>query len=884
MPLRLALAWIASLVWIAPASRRTTWRAQWEAELWHYWQWLERERGGAPASAWRVLTRAAGALPHAARLRASSWSPDIMLHDLRFAWRLVLRRPAFTAVAVLILGLGIGANATIFSWIETTLLEPLPVVRDERRLVSLRGTSASRNDLSFSYLNYVDLRAAHPDGLDDVIAFRGLALNLRVDSEPIRVWGELVTDNFFDVLRVRVPVGRAFQPADAAAPGKEPVAVLSDRLWKRLFAGDPGVLSRAVSINGQTFTVIGVAEEGFVGSMAGVNLDVFIPITMQKAVMSGDRLPMRGNSFLQVFARLRPGAHLSQAQASASVVAARLADRYPNENAGRGVRVIPLWRDGTSGFLMPVMATLMAVVGLVLLIACANLAGLLLARAAGRQREVAVRLALGASRGRLVRQFLMESLLLALAGGIAGIALSVWTSGLLRVFIPRTPMPIGFDAGVSPTVIGFAMIVTCAAAVAFGLVPALRASRSDVTATLKDAAASLSTGRRRGRLRQLLVVSQIALSLVLLVCAALFARSLQRARYMDPGFDLRRGILAALDLLPGGYDEPRGIAFYQQLLSMTRALPGVEGATLTQALPLDLSSGSDMGVSVDGYQRAEREEITAYYSRVAPRYFETMGIPIVSGRGIDDGDVAGHEVSVVVNETMARRYWPGGNAVGRIVRFGNGPARVVGIAKDGKYSSLNEEPRNYMYLPLYQMYRSDVALVVRTSGEPAAALGGIKSALARLDSSLPLFDVRTVDEHMQLILFIPRMVRTVLTLFGGLALLLATVGLYSVIAFAAAQRTREIGIRMALGAARRDVVRLIVRQGVVLVVAGTAIGLVLAFAATRLIAGQLVAVGARDPVSFAATVALLAVISVLACVVPALRAARLDPVAALRGE
>jgi len=891
MPRRPSLTLSVALVWIAiweplvPATRRIMWRDQWRADLWHYWAWLNTARIPAIAARARLLRRASAALPHALVLRIRDWSPHMISHDLRFAWRMILRRPAFTAIAVGILGLGIGANATIFSWVETTLLRPLPGVREQDRLVALRGTTKSRSDLSFSYPNFLDVRAARPEGLEDIIAFRGVALSLRYErGEPVRVWGELVTPNFFDVLRVRMVRGRAFAPADAQAPGREPVAVLGYRAWQQIFQGDESVIGRTLAINGNPFTVVGIAEQGFQGSMVGVALDVFMPITMQRAVLSGDRLGLRGNSFLQVFGRLSPGVSIATPRASLAVIGARLAASYPAPNEGRGINVTPLWRDGASGLLLPVMATLMAVVGVVLLIACANLAGLLLARAAGRQREIAVRLAMGASRSRLIRQFLIESLLLAAAGAIAGIAMSYWTAGLLRTFIPPSPLPIGFSTGISPTVVAFSILVSFAAAVTFGLVPALRASRPDVSATLKDAGASLTSGAGRGRLRQAIVVAQVALSVVLLVCASLFARSLQRAQVSDTGFTLRQGLLASIDLLSNGYDEPRGIAFLHQLQQRLGSLAGVESATVAGALPLDISSGSDMGVRVDGYDAAPGEEITVYYNRVGSRYFETMGIPIVAGRALDDRDVAGHELAVVINETMARHYWPNRSALGGILRFGSGPARVVGIARDGKYRQLNEEPRNYMYLAVPQYYRPDLVVLVRTAGAPSGALAAVQAQVRALDAGVPLFDVRTMEEHLQFSVFVPRMASTLLGLFGVLALILAVVGLYGVIAYTVAQRTREIGIRMALGAARGTVVRMVLRQALALTAFGLAIGLVLAVLAGGLLSGQLIGISPNDPVSFVVTVAVLAVVALAASVIPARRAASLDPLAALRTQ
>ena len=807
----------------------------------------------------------------------------MLTHDLKFAWRMLIRRPAFTLVAVLVLGLGIGANATIFSWVESVLLQPVHGV-DASPLIALHGKTATRDDLSFSYLNFKDLRSARPDGLEDLIAFRGAAMNLRGDGEPRRVWGELVSANFFDVLRVRPVLGRAFIESDGAAIDKEPVVVLSHQAWRRLFAGDPSIVGRSIILNARPFTVVGVAPEGFRGTMIGLTMDLFVPITMQRAFMSGDRLPQRGNSFLQVYGRLSPGGSITRAQASLDVVAARLAKDYQSSNAGRSIVTEPLWRDGAAGLLLPVMATLMAVVGVVLLIACANLAGLLLARAAGRQREVAVRLAVGASRGRLVRQLLMESVLLAAAGGAAGVVLATWTSGGLMALMPPTPFPIAFDAGVNSRVLAFALLLTLTTSLAFGLLPALRATRPEVSSALKEASGTVSGGPARGRVRSALVVVQVALSLLLLICAALFMRGLGHARTVDPGFSIRDGAMAALDLLPNGYDAARGSAFHRQLLAQVSALPGVEAATVASAMPLDISSGSNMSVEVDGYQPAQGEEIDVYYNRVGAGYFETMGIALASGRPIDEHDVDGRQLSVVINETMARRYWPGQDPVGRIVRFGSGPATVVGVARDGKYGQLNEKARNYMYVPIAQYFRHDAILIVRTSGDPVGLVPALHAEVKKLDPNLPLFDIRSIAEHMKLSVFIPSIASTLLGLFGGLALLLAVVGLYSVVAFNVAQRTREIGVRVAMGATRGQILRLVLRQGMMLTAVGLAIGAVLAVGAAYALRSQLMGLAPADAVSFGGTTLLLLVVSLLACVVPAHRATRLDPVRALRLE
>jgi macrolide transport system ATP-binding/permease protein len=877
--LAIALAVVSLFAPLVPRSRRGTWRAQWRADLWHYAQWLSAHRHGRHR-ALTLLARAFGCVPHAFALRLDQWSPRMLSHDVKFAWRMLVSRPSFTLVAVLILGLGIGANATIFSWAETVLVQPIAKV-DASPLIALHGRTNSRNDLSFSYPNFVDLRAARPDAVEDLIAFRGVAINMRADGEPVRIWGEMVTPNFFDVLRLKPMLGRGFLESEGTTPDSEAVAVLSYDVWRRYFAGDPNVVGRSVTLNSRSFTIVGVAPEGFRGTLVGLSLDVFVPLTMQRTFMTGERLRQRGNSFLQVFARLAPGATIAAAQASLDVAAARLAADH-KENEGRGIVARPVWRDGAAALLLPAMATMMAVVGVVLLIACANVAGLMLARAAGRQREIAVRLAVGASRARVVRQFLVESAMIAAAGGLAGVLLATWASGLLSLLMPPTPFPIAFDATVGPRVLLFSIVVTLVAAIAFGLLPALRASRPDVNSALKDAAAAAGGGAARARLRNSLVVVQVALSLLLLVCAALFVRGVSRASQVDPGFSIRDGVIAAVDLLPNGYDEMRGAAFQRSLIDAVEQLPGVRSATVAYSMPLDISSGSDMGIDIDGYQPAAGEEVNALYNRIGPHYFDTMGVPIVAGRAIDERDVDGRQLSVVVNETMARKYWGGAAAIGRVIRFGAGPAVIVGIAKDGKYRQLTEEPKNYVYVPVAQFFRHDTLLIVRTGGDPSAVLASLHAAVKRLDPNLPLFDVRTMSEHMKMSVFIPRLASVILGVSGLLALLLAVVGLYSVVAFGVAQRTREIGVRIALGASRGAVVRLILRQGLRLTAIGLVIGTLLAGLAAQALRSQLMGVAPTDPLSFAGTAILLGVVALIACAVPALRASRQDPVRALR--
>ncbi len=808
----------------------------------------------------------------------------MFLHDVRYALRTLLKRPAFTLVAVLILGLGIGANATIFSWVETVVLRPLSGVRAQDQLFAVNGTSETRANLSLSYPNYVDIKTALPPSVTDLMAFRIVALNLKIGQAPQRAWGTLTTGNYFDLLGVKPALGRTFVRDDDRAPGASPVAVISHEFWERVFGGAPEAVGRTIQVNGQPFTVIGVAPAGFHGPPSGMRTDLWLPMMMQQAVVPGDRLHARGNGWLEGVARLAPGATLAQAQAALDVVARRLVTIDPKINAGRGLVAYPLWRapQEASGILAPILAVLMGVVGLVLLIACANVASLLLARAASRQREVAVRLALGASRWQLVRQLLTESFALAVAGGLVGLLVARWTSGALSAFVPPTPYPIALRLGLDPRVAGFAFLLTVATGIIFGLAPAIQASRPDLVPSLKESAGTVAAGGRRARFRQGLVVGQVALSLVLLVSAGLFLRTLQAAQDVDPGFSTRQGLIASLDLQPTGYDRAHGVAFFRDLVTRLDALPGVDSAALTQNVPLNIGGTSDTSGDIEGYAPKPHEEIVLFYSSVTPGYFTTMGIPVLQGRAFTEADDADAPPVVVINETMAQRYWPGRNPLGGHIRHGTQTLTVVGVVKSGKYISLGEQPRAFMYYPLAQTYAPGMVLVVKTAGDPDAVLPAIRRVAHGLNADVPLFDVRTIAEHLDIALFMQRLAATLLGLFGVLALLLAAIGLYGVVAYAVSQRTQEIGIRMALGAGPGQVMRLILREGMALTLAGCAVGLLLAAGVTRVFASQLVGVGPLDAVSFGGTAVVLALVALVASWLPARRAARVDPLSALR--
>jgi putative ABC transport system permease protein len=879
--LRMLFAVIKAASWLAPPSRRREWQRQWRADIQHEWNWLERHPRGVagPAS---LAGRTAGAVQHAFWLRRI----ERITQDLRYGWRQMLRRPGISVVAILTLGLGIGANVTMYSWLDGRLRGLLTGVDHPDRIVALNGTSRTRNDLSTSYPDFQDYRQRRPDTVEDLIAFTLVPMNMRRSGDPVRAFGEIVSGNYFDMLGVRAALGRTFRPDEVTVTGRDPVVVLSHNFWQRRFGSDPAIVGQTVTLNGRAFTIIGVTTEGFHGSEPYLNIDLWVPMSMQPAVMSGgDRLNSRGQHWLEVFVRLKPGVPLSRAEADLGLVARDLAAAYPDA-PGSGVKLYELWRAPTMGGMAvtAVMGVQLGVAGIVLLIACANVANLLLASAATRQRETAVRLTLGASRSRLVQQLLTESTLLAVAGGLAGVAFAYATKDVVRLFIPPAPLPIMVNSTLNGAALIFAAVVTIATALIFGLVPAWQGSTTSIVTSLKESATSITSTRRRARLRQGLVIAQVALSLVLLVSAGLFLRTLLNAQSVDPGFATRRGLLAAIDLLPAGYDASRGRVFQQQLLSDLRGIPGVEAASFVDRVPLGFGGQSSIRISVDGYSPAPNEEMLVYWSRVGSDYLRTMGIRLVEGREFTDRDTDTRPDVVLVNETMARRYFGGRSPIGGRIRIAQRTLEVVGVAGDGKYTSITESPRAVMFAPGAQWYRPDVVLTLKTASDPGAVVAALQAAVRHLDANIPLFDMRTIADHLEISVFVQRMVASLLGVFGMLAILLATVGLYGVIAAIAAQRTPEIGMRMALGARATDIVAMILKQASGMIGLGVVLGLIMAFAVTRLFKSLLVGVAATDAVSFGATTVLLLAVGLAASYLPARRAASISPLTALRNE
>jgi predicted permease len=905
---------IAAVSLIVPRRLRVGWRQEWEAELRHREILLRRWRRLGPGSSLDLLGRTLGSLKDALWLQPRRLEED-MFQDIRYGARMLLKNPLFTVVAIATLALGIGANSAIFSFVNAVLLRELPVKEPDRLVYVFGGTRESPYNVS-SYPDYLDYRDRN-GVFGDLAAYAPITLSLNSDDRPDMISGLIVMGNYFDALGVGAQVGRTFLPEEDTKPGGHPVAVISHGLWQSRFGGDAGIAGRQLLLNGQPFTIVGVAPAGFIGAEAGQTNDIYVPMAMQAVVrpprggysgeMNPDLLSRRGPRWLNLIGRLKAGATVEQAQAEVRTLAAQLAQAYPDTNKEQAATAWPVSKGDPvqRGTLLSVAGLLLAVVTLVLLIACANVANLLLARAAGRRKEISVRLALGASRGRLIRQLLTESVLLALLGGAGGLLLAFWLVSVMRTYSPPANLfPVGFEFNLDYNVLGFTLLLSVLTGLVFGIAPALQASNPNLVVALKDgtplAAGAGGKGGRRYSLRNLLVVAQIATSLVLLISAGLFLRSLQQAQGIDPGFDPRHVITMPLNINLLRYTKAQGQEFYRQVLERVGGLPGVQSATLTRTPPLSGASRQST-VTIAGQEPPERRgssessngggenlaENVTLSSPVALDYFRTMSIPLLRGRDFDAQDREGAPGVVVINETFARRYFPGQDPIGRRVSLNGakGPwLEVVGLARDGKYITLGETPAPFLYQPLAQRHESGMVLLVRTGGDPASLVPAVRREVQSVEQNLPLTNVRTMEELLSASLFPARMGAILLGAFGLVALLLASVGLYGVMSYSVARRTREIGIRMALGARGNDVLRLVLRESMTVVLVGVLLGFIAALTVTRLLAGFLYGVSPTDPASFILIGVLLAVVSIVASLVPARRAARINPLVAFKYE
>ncbi|HEX2095286.1 MAG TPA: ABC transporter permease [Longimicrobiaceae bacterium] len=804
---------------------------------------------------------------------------DTLLQDFRYALRSLLKSPGFTAVAVLALALGIGGNTAVFSIIHTLLYRPLPFP-DADRLVVVWDNNV-REGQEFSEVAPGHVRALRERGrsFQGVAAYDYAGFTLTGAGEPEQVEGHVVDAGFFPMLGVRPALGRGFLPGEDR-PAAAPVVVLGHELWRRRFAEDPRVVGRTILLDGVATTVVGVLPADFRFPGAG---DVWTPLALSDSAWQ-----LRGEHFLRVIGKLRPGVSVDDARAEADALSRELERSHPETNRGWRMSVQPLNEGLFQGPIVPIMVVLLGAVGFVLLIACADVANLLLARAATREREVAVRLAMGAGRARLVRQLLTESLLLALLGGAAGVVLAVWGLDALGAMIPATLLryvPQMAHLGIDGAVLGYTLLLSFGTGILFGLVPALQASRPDLASTLKEGDRG-SAGVRRGRLRSTLVVSEVALALVLVTATGLMVKSFLRQLSANPGFRPERSLVFWLNLPEARYREgERIVAFQDALVERLRSLPGVESVGTVDPLPLT-GEGRERRFTVEGRPVLTPADTPWANLRVAsPGYFQAIGIPLLRGRGFTDADREGAPGVALVSQAMAEQFWPGEDPVGkRVVVQGGRPREVVGVVGDvADWRAGNRSPA-FLYIPYTQAASPRIGVVVRTRNDALTAAAAVRRAVFTLDPEQPVHALRSMDEVLSEALIAQRINAVMLSVLAGIALLLAVVGVYGVVAYSVARRTHEIGVRVALGASTGDVLRLVVGQGMRPVLLGVALGVLGALAVSRLLSAILWGVSATDPATLAGVPALLAGVAVLACWLPARRAARVDPMVALRSE
>ena len=836
---------------------------------------------------------------------------DNLLNDLRYGVKMLWKSKGVTVVAVISLAVGIGANSAIFSIVNSLLLRPRPLANPEQ-IVELYSGDNEQPYHTTSYPSYVDFR-------DRNEVFSGLAaygirqFKLGGANEVEQIWGEAVSANYFDVIGVQASQGRTFVAEEGEIPNRNPVVVLSHGLWKRRFNSDPSLVGKTITVNNQSLTVIGIAPPQYTGMMRGLSSEIWVPAMIMPALERslGDGLvTSRGNKWLILVGRLKPGATIEQARARFDLLSKDMQAAHPREwirekgNSRREqyvsvlaeseTRIHPQMREAAYA----VAALLFVIVNLVMLIACMNLASMLLARAVARRNEIAVRLALGAGRLRIIRQLLTESVLLSLIAGAAGILLAVWLLDLVLAFMPALPegFRIAIDMRLDWRVVVYTIVVSTVTGFFFGLAPALQSSKADVSTILRDDS-SASTGRyRKSRLRMSLVVAQVAFSLLLLIGAGLVLRTLEKIRPTRLGYSSDNIVIAPLNLDERDYDRRKTHEFYRSLSDGVRALPGVENVSLVEGIPGGFLSGSRRSVEIEGYKPNPGESLHLDAIFAGPRYFTYMKVPIVQGRDFDERDQDGATCVAIVNEVFAQRYFGGtGQSLGKRLFRDVGEknekqvCEVVGVIRDNNWHALEKSPPPFFALAVMQSDFRRMSLMANTNSDPQSLVSGVRRTIQQLDPKMPVADVQTIGENFSVTLYPFRLLAAVMGACGLMALLLATVGIYGVVSYSVAQRTREVGIRMALGAVRSDILKLVVGQGMIVVGYGLIIGLLLGFALTRVLTSSiffetdlLFGVSATDNLTFIGVTLLLALVALAACYVPALRATKVDPVVALR--
>jgi putative ABC transport system permease protein len=892
--LRVLLAIIDLAQWLAPPSRRRAWRRQWRADIWHEWRWTGRQ--SSPAVRATLVGRTAGAVRHAFWLRLHVRKIEMLTQDLRYGWRLLLRKPGFTAVAVLTLGVGIGATITIFSLMNAVLLRPLTPDEPDRvvRLASRTATGRAATRFSFSFPDFADIRERATTLAELSGANLGTFI-LSADNRTDQILGEIVSGRYLAMLGARMTEGRPLGDADDR-PGATPVVVIGDSLRQRRFGPDTVVVGRQVLLTGTPYTIVGVVDRSFGGSFIAAPVDLWMPIESSANGLSPNWKTDRASKSLSLIGRLKPGVTVDQARTELQTIAGVMSRELGPTQAPATIDVLPgTLAAGEQRRLARVfLSLLLGLVALVLAVACANVGNLMLARVLGRRRELAVRVALGASRARLAWMLLTETALVAVAGGVVALIVSVWSSRLFSSITPLPTLTLRLDLRPDARVIGFAIVTTLAAAAVLATVGAFQAMRADTAPALKEDTAAAIGGRSPARLRATLAAAQITVSLVLLIGAALFVRSARNAEAIALGFETR-GVLAT-DLDGAGRSTPAANRrLFDDIVLRVSTLPTVEAAAVSTRAPLD-SSTPVIRVSAREAiaPTTESAATTASVLVVSPRYFDVVRTPIVAGRSFGDRDDTDRARVVIVNETLAARLWPNGDAIGRrlwldpsareVSDVSDTSAQVIGVARNSKYLTLGEENQGHIYLPFAQHPRPGLALLIRSSDLTDRLTNAVQEALRSVDPNVQGFFTRTLTEHVSVSMLPVRLAAQVAAIVATLALALAVIGLYSLLSFLVAERTHEIGLRMALGADAHAVVRLVVGQGVRLAGIGLAVGIPAALASSRLLGSLLYGVSARDPLLFAMSAIAVLIVSAIACYLPARRAASVDPLVALRRD
>jgi putative ABC transport system permease protein len=808
------------------------------------------------------------------------------IQDLRYGFRQLCRSPGFSTLTILCLTLGIGANAAVFSWVEGILFRPYPAVVHQERLLALAGTARGESGPEeVSWPDFLDLQR-NCTLCDALFVSKITGSTLSIGDHAEVTTGSIVSANYFDAIGVRPILGRGFEPAEDVGSNAHPVVVISYDLWQKRFAGDPQIIGKMQRLNNVPHTIIGVAPKQFYGTFVGWAMNFWVPASMEENFESGGyKLEDRSARWIEGYLRLKPGVTRAQAQDEISAIATRLEADYPATNRGRNIKLWALWQTpfNNAGTMLPTLKIMVVVVGFVLLIACANVGNLLVVRSFARRHEMTVRMAIGATGGRLLKQLLTEGLLLAALGTAGGLMVAYWCRhALALLFPPRSGITMYLPGEIDWHVMLLSSGICVIATLVLGMVPALQSRNINLAGALKSESAGVTATRKKAWMRSGLVVVQVCLSFILLAGAFLLLESLQKIRTTSPGFSTTRVVATSVSLVAAGYDAPRARIFQDNLMDRVKAMPGVESAAYARLTPLGYGTYSKTPIAVDGYQPPLEEQLTVEYNQVSPSYFATLGIPLVSGRECTRADDENAPFVAIVNRTMQARYWADRDPIGRRLQVKGKWARVIGVVADSKYGSMREDPKPFFYVPLLQDFTRGPVLNIRTT----ESLPNISTALLRevhaLDANLALYEMITLKEQVDRSTSPQLVAVTLVSILAGLALLLSAVGLYGVMSYAVAQSMRELALRMALGAGPGDLLRLIISRGLKLTAAGVLLGSIAGLALTRLLGTLLYNVSPHDPRAFGAALAVMIATTVAACLFPGWRATRTDPARVLR--